>query len=159
QGFDLLDQNPEAAETFFTSQMVEKKWSHVLGFYLGRLQAQLRQGHAVSPEQWQDVMTKFSGRRTLVSIEHVRQTIQHANGSTLPMLENLRQQIQRPTNALPPTLQANEEWLRATVQHRFFEQVNGNEPFTEEAVPKILENIARNDVIVQGIVEQSIAID
>ena len=103
-------------------------------------------------------MTKFSGRTTLVNIEHVRQTVRHANGSALPMLENLRLQIQRPTSTLPPTLQTNEEWLRTTVQHRFFEPVNRNEPFTEDVVPKLLENIARNDVIVQGIVEQSLAI-
>lgn len=158
QGFGLLDQNPEAAETFFTSQMEEAKQSHVLGFHLGRLQAQLRQGHVIPPKQWQEVMARFAGRRTLISIEHVRQTIQHANGSTLPMLEDLRQQIQRPTNGLPPTLQANEAWLRTTVQHRFFDQVSGDEPFTEEMVPKILENIARNNVIVQGIVEQSLVV-
>ncbi len=156
QGFGMLDQEPANAEAFFAEQT--SKQSHFLGFRIGCMQAKIWQGDTVSDEQWDELIDEFPGRKTLINLENARQELRHTNGTTLSALETLRRQIiQADMETLPSSLRENEKWVRASVERRLFAEIDLNAPLTEDVLPLLLENHAKNDLILQGIVEQSLA--
>lgn len=156
QGFGMLDQQPANAEAFFAERT--SKQSHFLGFRMGCLQAKIWQGETVSDEQWDELIDEFPGRKTLINLENARQELRHANGTTLSALETLRRQIIRADmEMLPSSLRENEKWVRASVERRLFAEIDLEHPLTEDVLPLLLENHAQSELILRGVVEQSLA--
>ncbi|MFH1860961.1 MAG: tetratricopeptide repeat protein [bacterium] len=156
KGFGMVDQEPQEAETFFDKQIINGKQPHILGFRIGHLQAKTRQGKIVTKE-WKELMNEFPSRKTLITLENARQELFHTNETTLSIMEAVRKQVVTDNiDMLPITLQENEKWIRFTVEKRLFTGIDLKDPFTEDILPTVLENHVQNNLILQGIVEQSL---
>jgi tetratricopeptide (TPR) repeat protein len=155
KGFGMLEQEPEIAERFFAEQTMDGK-PHVLGFRMGYLQAKILKGETVTDEQWEKLMDEFPNKKTLIRLENVLQELRHGNGTILPVLETLRKQMRTDMEALPRILRENEEWMRSSVEKRLFAEIDLESPLSEDILPLLLENHAQSNLILQGIVEQSL---
>ncbi len=158
RGFSLIDDDPEKAASFFEQQFRDGKHAHILGFHVGSLLAQDRNGDPVTDEQWQAVLRRFPTKRMLITIEHACQVLEHANGNTQSVLQALRQQLHADPETLPVTLRENHKWLQSTVEQRLFEHIDPEEPLEAGTLSLVLDNYRRNKRIVQGVAEQSLAI-
>ena len=157
KGFWLLDHNPEEAASFFYEQLT-KGMLNVLGFSLGYLQALIRNGKSVPGKEWENLVDRFSSKRTLIFLERAIEDLHQPNGTTLKALEALRKRISSHLDSLPKALQENEKWLRVSVADRLFANIPRNDPLKEEVLPLVFENYKRHGLVLQGVLEQSIAI-
>ena len=157
RGFALLDQDLGEAASYFDT-LCENQ-SNVLGFRLGRLAAHARQGQTIEPEQWGELEEDFPNRATLIALEHARYALRQSNGITVPALENLRHKLAGSIQRIPVSLHAKEEWLRSTVEYRLFDGLTLNgEPIEALDLAQIQDNHVRHEMVLQEIVEQSLAL-
>jgi len=152
----MVDQEPKEAESFFAKQIQDSNRPNVLGFRIGHLQARIRQGETVNAKQWKELMGEFPSRKTLIILEDARQEFLHANGRVLSVLESLRKYLGTDVEALPVALRRNEEWVRSTVRRRLFAEIDLAHPFTEDILPLVKRNHAEGNLILQGVMEQSL---
>jgi len=156
KGFGLLDQEPRAAATFFDDQVANRKRSNVLGFRIGNLRAKMQGGEAVTPMQWKELVNEFRSRKTIITLERARQELHHRNGTTLSMLESLRKQLRTDSKTLPKSLWENENWMRSVVEQRLFAKIDLVHSLTEDSLPQLHDNYEQNNLILQGVIEQSL---
>lgn len=154
QGFEHLERDPQDARSFFEHQ--QDKQPHVLGLHLGYLQARRKTDETLPAAQWQELFEKFPHQRTLIALAAAQAELRHGNDTSVPVLERLRKQMQAPLANLPSTLQANEQWVRATVEKRLFENLDLSQPFSPQNMPLVLTQHAQHDFILQGVLEQSL---
>jgi len=156
EGFELLDRDPQSAATYFAEHIEHGKQPHVLGLRLGYLQARRKKDEALPATDWQALFEIFPNQKTLIALAAAQAELRHGNGTTISALETLRKQMQAPLANLPSGLQANEQWVRATVEKRLFAELDLAQPFTTHALPLVLSRHAQHDFILQGVLEQSL---
>jgi tetratricopeptide (TPR) repeat protein len=157
RGFELLDQEPQAAATFFDKQVTDIKRSNVLGFRIGNLLAKMQVGEAITAEQWRELMNEFRSRRTIIALERARLELHCThNGDTLSIVESLRKQLRTDIKTLPRSLWENEIWVRSAVTQKLFAKIDLEQPLKEDVLPQLHDNCGENNLILQGVTEQSL---
>jgi Flp pilus assembly protein TadD len=157
QGYWLLEFDPGQAENFFQEWLSKGLQPNVLGFRLGYLRALKRQGKATPKEQWEELRDRFFQRRTLILLEQALEELGQSNGTLLGALQGLKNRLHGRLEAVPNPLKNNEKWVRDRVRDQLFAHLDKESEISEAVLPQIRKNFNQFGLVLQGMLEQSLA--
>jgi tetratricopeptide (TPR) repeat protein len=130
---------------------------NTLGFHLMELRVKGLLNKEIDNAQWSRLIQDFSGRSTVIKLEHTMCEMNNGNGRRLHELEQLRKQILKGSSSLPVSLQKNEEWVRSTIKQGLFKDIDTEHPVTGKSFDTIERNYRENEIMLKHIVEQCVS--
>jgi len=143
---------------FFSQQA--QSHPNTIGFHLLKLRAKSLKNEPVDNSQWNDLISGFPCRSTIIKLEHVLDEfngIDNHDKKNLEKLEKLRKQLFRKPGRLPSVLQKNEEWVKEAIQHGLFKDIDTKEPLSTQSLDTLKENFREYETVLRDTVDQCLS--
>ncbi len=154
KGECLTQFDPGAAGEF----LAEKKVSHrnILGFHLLELRLKGLTNEKVDETAWNNLNRDFPTRSSAIGLERALYAMNNGNGSRLQEIEKLRKQVKKAGSQLPARLQKNDEWVRSSIRHGFFNELDIDQQLSPQSLEKVENNLLQSgkETMLRSVVSQ-----